>query len=170
MKRFLCLLAFTVFLLSSCAETDIKQQLSFPLAMRASLSPEGSDFYAEMDQNGCTVSFESERLKGISLYISPNGNRVSVDGYFSRDVENGCFPAQELLCRALLLLNTSEVNGEKSGNAVKYTIDETVIMVYYNEDTKEVTHIETEEKGRRFLFTVALLDSNEAQSNGAGRS
>ncbi|MBR5859672.1 MAG: hypothetical protein IKZ05_07080, partial [Clostridia bacterium] len=71
---------------------------------------------------------------------------------------------------ALLLLNTSEVNGEKSGNAVKYTIDETIIMVYYNEDTKEVTHIETEEKGRRFLFTVALLDSNEAQSNGAGRS
>ena len=67
------------------------------------------------------------------------------------------------------LLSSSDAIGIEQENGVKYTIDETVVLVYYDKDTETVTGLRTEELGRVFEFNLFGLEY-EAQSNGAGRS
>lgn len=168
MKKLTVLLLLLLFLTSCAPEADIKERLSLPLEMGLSLLPNGSEFTASIDENGCLVLFKAECLQGLSLYFSESGARAEVEGYFEREVERESFPAISMLYKSLVLLDSYEGEGEKIENRIKYTIDETTIMVYYDKATERITHIETEEKGRRFLFTVTSLWRDEAQSNGAG--
>lgn len=168
MKKLTVLLLLLLFLTSCAPEKDIKETLSLPLEIGLSLLPNGSEFTASIDENGCRVHFKAECLQGLSLYFSESGARAEIEGYFEREVEQESFPAISMLYKSLVLLDSYEGEGEKIENRIKYTIDETAIMVYYDKATERITHIETEEKGRRFLFTVTSLLRDEAQSNGAG--
>lgn len=172
MKKTFFILLLTVFiLLSACnRQVEPRELFSLPLTLKASLSPNGEEFTAVIGRDCCDVYFEdSHALAGTHLYLSEDKNTAEIEGYFEREVKKGTFPAQEALYKSVILLATSGQIGEKYENGAKYTIDEMTIMVYYDKDTERVTHIETEENGRRFLFAVTSLVSNEAQSNGAGQ-
>lgn len=153
-------------ILVSCSESySPKAKLALPLKITAKTAGSDSAFTAEITEAECRITFSgSEALSKTELLITPEGNKAT-DGGFTRSVPNGIFPPQETLIRALKLLNSSEANGVESENGIKYTIDETEIMVYYDKTTGVLTGIETEENGRRFKFTVLSLEPYETQSN-----
>lgn len=172
MKKKLLLIIFAIAVTLTCActhEPEPKELFALPLTLNASLLPNGSEFKAVIYPDKCDVSFEgSHSLSGTLLHLTDEKNTAEIEGYFEREVKKGTFPAQEALFKAVRLLANCNQNGEKSENRTKYSIDEMTIMVYYDNDTEKVTHIETEENGRRFLFAVSSLTVNEAQSIGAG--
>ncbi len=172
MKKTFFILILTVFILLTACNRPIepRELFTLPLTLKASLSPNGEEFTAIIKSDGCDIFFEgSHALAGTHLHLGADKNTAEIEGYFEREVKKGTFPAQEALYRAVTLLASSDKIGEKYENGAKYTIDETTIIVYYDKDTERVTHIETEENGRRFLFAVTSLEANEAQSNGAGQ-
>ncbi|MBR6562500.1 MAG: hypothetical protein IKK70_01005 [Clostridia bacterium] len=166
---FLCIFAIS---LTSCGgRHDPKDKLSIPLSITVTQGDASSGFTAIISDDLSEIRFESEHIfSGTVLRFSENGNTASVGELFTREVKDGCFPAQEALCKAIRLLNTSEEKGESVENRIKYTIDEMTIIVYYDKDSDAVIGIETEESGRRFDFRVVSLTPYEAQSNGAGQS
>ena len=153
----------------SCAKPpNPKEQLALPLKITAKMLGSDSIFQAEITETECRVTFSgSDALSDTVLVLSPDGNTATAGG-FSRSVPNGIFPPQEMLFNALKLLNSEQASGTSTENGMKYAIDETEIMVYYDKKTGVLTGIETEESGRRFKFTVLSLEPYEAQSNGAG--
>ena len=170
-KLLFVLLALTAIISAACArQIEPRELFSLPMTINASLLPNGSEFKAEIYNDSCDISFEaSHALSGTRLHLSENKNTAAIEGYFEREVKKGTFPAQEAFFKAVRLLASSDQIGEKQENRTKYSIDEMIIIVYYDNDTETVTHIETEENGRRFLFAVTSLAENEAQSNGAGQ-
>lgn len=171
MKKSIFVFAAVLFavILISCSESySPKDRLALPLKITAKTAGSDSAFTAEMTVSECRITFSgSEALSKTELLISPDGN-TATDGGFTRSVPEGIFPPQEMLFRALKLLDSSETGGIESENGIKYTIDETEIMVYYDKTTGVLTGIETEESGRRFKFSILSLEPYETQSNGAG--
>lgn len=160
--------ALIAVILVSCSQSySPKASLVLPLKLTAKTAGSDSAFTAEMTETECRITFSgSEALSKTELLITPEGN-YATDGGFTRSVPNGIFPPQEMLVRALKLLNAHEASGVERENGIKYTIDETEIMVYYDKTTGVLTGIETEENGRRFKFTVLSLEPYETQSNGS---
>lgn len=143
----------------------------FSVPMRITVRLDGSDavFTADVFESGCDITFGSGHvLEGTELRFRAEGNTATL-GDFTREIKSGTFPAQEALVRAVRLLATAEIDGVFGEGQVKYTIDEMTIMVYYDKDTDKVIGIGTEERGRRFEFSIAALEPYEAQSNGTGQ-
>lgn len=149
---------------SACGQTaEPREKFGIPMKITARLEGSDGDFTADIFENGCDITFdEGHALAGTSLCFREEGNTASVGDIFTREVKKGTFPAQEAFIKAVRLLAESEAAGEKTENGAKYTIDEMTIMVYYDKDTDRVTHIGTEENGRKFEFTVTSLELNEA--------
>ncbi len=160
-----------VILLTACSQRfEPKEELAMPLRLTARL--EGSDalFTADIYEGGCDIIFnESHVLAGTELHLRETGNTAKA-GNFTRDVKKGTFPAQEALCKAINALDKNDVSGTPIENGMKYAIDEMTIIVYYNDDTKQLTGIGTEENGRRFDFIIVGREPYEVQGNGAGQS
>jgi len=169
-KSLLAIFIILTLALASCGNNyDPRESFEIPMRITARLLPSGSEFTASVYPDRCEISFSgSHSLSSTKLCLGEEKNTAAIEGFFEREVPKGCFPAQESLYKAVLLLEKCAYDGEKYENQAKYTIDETTIIVYYDIDTETVTHIETEENGRRFLFAVTSLAINEAQSNGAG--
>ena len=171
MKKLLSIVfLITVILLTSCqARFDPKEALAMPLKITAHLEGSNALFTTEIYEGSCDIFFdESHSLFGTELHLRDDGNTAKA-GDFSREVKKGTFPAQEALTKAIKKLNESDIAGVKAENGTKYTIDEMTIIVYYNEDTKQITSIETEENERRFNFIIVGREPYEVQSNGAGQ-
>lgn len=164
----------TVFLLllvlASCGNGNaVRDRFSLPMTLCA--RTDGSDelYYLSIDRQICDVTFDrSSVLNGVNLHFE-GGKCVYTCGEYTLTVDEGAFPAVSSLIRAIRTIADTEENGTEVENGIKYTIDETVILVYYNEDTDIVTGIKTEELGRVFEFTLSDLKPYEAQSNGAGQ-
>ena len=168
MKRFLVLIMVSLTLLCGCtAKYEPKDKFALPIKINAKLDGSDTLFTADIRSDGSDFCFDEGKLKGLTLHFRENGNTIE-SGDFTRDVKAGIFPAQEAFARAVQLLATCENNGVQQENGMKYTIDETEIMVYYDKDTGLITGIGTEESGRRFDFVIITLEPYEAQSNGAG--
>lgn len=166
---FLCI--FVISLTSCGGRHDPKDKLSLPLSITVTQGDNSSGFTALISDDHSEIRFESEHIfSGTVLRFGEDGNTASVGELFTREVKDGCFPAQEALCKAIRLLDASEEKGETVENRIKYTIDEMTIIVYYDKDSEAVIGIGTEESGRRFDFRVVSLTPYEAQSNGAGQS
>ncbi len=168
MKRIpILILTFLSLLLLSCSAKESSPKFSLPLKIGAKLSGTDVVFTADISEKGCDIIFESpEELKNVALKFREEGNTAKV-GDFEREIKKNTFPAQESLIDAIRKL---AANGEfiASQEGTKYTIDETVIMVYYDKDKGAIKRIETEESGRRFCFDVVGLEFYETQSEGTG--
>jgi hypothetical protein len=154
--------------LSCCNAQKSEDIIRLPMRITAKL--EGSDalFTADIKENCCDIVFDSNHaLAGTVLHFGEEVNTATC-GDFTREVKRGIFPAQESLIKALKAVGESENTGVSTENGVKYTIDEMTIMVYYDEDTKTLTSIRTEESGRRYDFTVVGLELYEEQSDCSG--
>ncbi len=168
-KTALLLILLLSLLAASCSgRADPKQSLEFPLKLTARTEGSEAYFIADMTEERCEITFQgSAALEDTRLVLEDGGNSATVNS-FTRRTKEGTFPPQEMLYKSLKLLQGGDQMGVETQNGVKYTIDETVILVYYDKSTGVLTGIETEESGRRFKFTLLSLESHEAQSNGAG--
>ncbi|MBR2900701.1 MAG: hypothetical protein IKC39_00490 [Clostridia bacterium] len=168
MKRILILILTCLsLLLLSCSAKENSPKFSLPLKIGAKLSGTDVVFTADISENGCDVIFESpEELKNVILKFREDGNTAKV-GDFERKIKKNTFPAQESFIDAIRKIASSE-EFIASEEGTKYTIDETVIMVYYDKDNDAIKRIETEENGRRFCFDVVGLKFYEAQSESEG--
>ncbi len=156
MKKSFFLFSLAICLVFSACESEYnpKALISLPLKITARLEGADSLFSVEMQEGGCDISFDkSHSLAGTTIHISENES-FAKSGDFEREIKSGTFPAQEALIRAIFALDKSEEKGISIENGRKYTIDETVIMVYYDKDSKQLTAIKTEENGRRFDFII----------------
>ncbi len=170
MKKTLALIIISVMVTFICGcnnGKDIKSRFSLPLEITASLN--GKDYFIQqITDEGYTLSFDKEHpLYGVNIEIWGDKGTATVED-FTRPAESRYFPAQHDLARAIRLLNKSDISAAKTKNGFKYTIDETVILVYYDNDTKQVIGIETEENGRRFYFSVRAITPYEKPCNGEG--
>ena len=169
MKRALFIF-FLVFLslLSGCeSEPDIKEQITLPMSFTACTNGSDSPYSVYITRDYCDIEFAgSDMLKGAKLHFE-QGNSKSTVGEFSFEIDENSFPAMKALIKAIRTLASNEISGVVTENGVKYTIDETVILVYYDIETEVITGIRTEELGRVFEFTLTDLNPYEAQSNGA---
>lgn len=172
LKRAVALILFIclVFSLSSCnGEQEIAKQFVIPMRFCASTSGDDSKYFVDITSEKSIFSFdEANALHGAEICFMQEECIFSV-GEYSYTVAKERFPAMKTLDFAVRTLAKGETEGVKTENGVKYTIDETVILVYYNKDTEIVTGIRTEELGRVFEFTLSDLEPYEAQSNGAGQ-
>ena len=170
MKRFLVvlLILLTLPLYACSTPVEPKDTLRLPLKITAKLNGSDAVFTADIFENGCDITFDSNHpLAGTELKLREEGN-TATHGDFKRSVDNGIFPAQETLVKAVRMLESTEISGTETENGTKYTIDEMTIMVYYDKSAKLITGIETEKDGRRFDFTVVGLEPYEGQSSSEG--
>ncbi len=142
------------------------------LPMRFSASTAGSDsrYFVNITSSYCDVEFADTSILGGATLHFEDGNSYTSVGEFKFPVDENKFPAMKALMKAIRLIVNSEIEGAENENGVKYTIDETSILVYYDKDTNKVIGIRTEELGRVFEFALSDLEPYEAQSNGASRS
>lgn len=168
MKKFFVFLLIFVLPLCSCSsDFELKEHFSLPATVCARLEGTSGSFTVFIDESESLITFSTDHaLRGILLRIEKDKCFVSDGKFYERDIRLGSFPAQESLCRAIKLLASTDSEGIIEENRIKYTIDETVIIVYYDYNSDKVTHIETEENRRRFIFAVESLQTNETQSNG----
>jgi hypothetical protein len=165
MKKFsIYVLAFMLVFLASCSSGAEKPDFRLPLKIKAHLLDTNAIFTADFTENGCDVTFEApDSLSGVKLEFRKDGCTARV-GDFVREVKPELFPAQKSFIDAVTRISSSPESRIITEQGEKYTIDETVIMVYYNEDKSVIERIETEESGRRFSFDVVGLELYEAQS------
>jgi hypothetical protein len=168
MKKILILtLTLLSLTLLSCSAKESSPKFSLPLKISAKLSGTDVVFTADISKTGCDIVFDSpDELKNVVLQFRQDGNTAKV-GDFTREIKKNTFPAQESLIDAIRKI-ASNAEFVSSQEGTKYTIDETVIMVYYDKDNGAIKRIETEESGRRFCFDVVKLEFYETQSEGAG--
>ena len=168
MKRLVFFVIVLSVCLTSCAKKpSIAEDFALPLTITVSTNGK-SEFTAFIFEDHSEIRFESEHIfEGTVLRFSDEGNTARVGNNFSRSIKNGCFPAQEALCKAVRGLTQSK-DMQISQNQIKYTIDEMTVIVYYDKNTEAVIGIETEEGGRRFVFDVISLEPYEAQSKSVG--
>jgi hypothetical protein len=163
-KLFAFIIVFSLVFLPSCSAKTEKSVLRLPLKIKAHLLESEAIFTADITENGCNVTFEKpDSLKSVKLEFRKDGCNATV-GDFSREVKPNLFPAQKSFIDAIVRIALSPESRILTDQGEKYTIDETVIMVYYNEDKSVIERIETEESGRRFSFDVVGLELYEAQS------
>jgi hypothetical protein len=137
--------------------------MSFTACTKGSDSP----YSVYITSDYCDIEFVgSDMLTGAKLHFE-QGNSKSTVGEFSFEIDEGSFPAMKALIKAIRALAANENSGIVTENGVKYTIDETVILVYYDIETEAIVGIRTEELGRVFEFTLTDLNPYEAHSNGA---
>ncbi len=168
MKRILIfILTLSLILLISCSKEQNNPNFSIPLKISAKLSGTDVVFTANISEKSCDIVFEEpDELKNVILQFQEDVNIAKV-GDFSREIKKNTFPAQESLINALRkIASCAEFTAWEGG--IKYTIDETDIMVYYDRDNGAINRIETEESGRRFCFDVIELEFYETQSESAG--
>ncbi len=166
MKKNVVLIIMLCFLFCGCENgADISKRFTLPIKL--TVIPDGCNagFTAYITENGSTVVFEEgHTLSSTELWFSESGNTAKIGNTLTREIKKGIFPAQESLINAVNLLARTDKKGVADKNAVRYTIDETEIMVYYDKNSDSVTGIETEESGRCFGFTVVSLEPYEEQS------
>ena len=167
MKKAFAIIIISVIFICGCGNGDIKNKFALPLELTASLN--GKDYFIQrITQEGYILSFDKEHpLFGLNIEIWGDKGTATVADFVC-PVESGYFPAQHCLARAVRLLNERDISAVKTKKGFKYTIDETVILVYYDNDTKQVIGIEAEENGRRFYFSVRAITPYEKPSNGEG--
>lgn len=169
-KAFSVIFVLLLLLASGCGGTPNPKE-QFKLPMRFSASTKGSDakYSVSITEAFCDIEFDgSGPLCGASLHFE-DGKSSSTVGDFSFAINENEFPAMKALIKSVRTLANCETSGVRTENGFKYTIDETVILVYYDIDTEKVIGIRTEELGRAFEFTLSDLEAYEAQSNGASR-
>lgn len=168
MKRILILILtlLSLFLISCSAEQN-SPKFSLPLKISAKLSGTDIVFTADISEKSCDIIFEApDELKNVVLQFREDGNTARI-GDFSREIKKNTFPAQESLIEAIRkIASGTEFTASEGG--MKYTIDETVIMVYYDKDNGAIKRIETEDSGRGFCFDIVGLEFYETQSESAG--
>ncbi|MBE6692321.1 MAG: hypothetical protein E7586_03180 [Ruminococcaceae bacterium] len=170
MKKSLALLMVLILLFAvACASTaPHRKSISLPLRFTANLKGTSSEFNVIITEDECIIGFdENHPLYGTELRFDSSGGRATV-GDFSREVDLDIFPAQKALLEAFRGISSGNVTKTEEGNQTRYTIDKMTIMVYYDEDNKNIIGIETEENGRRFAFDIAKLEAYEIQSDSAG--
>ena len=157
-------------MLSACGDRpEPREQFSVPMRFTANTVGSDSQYSVNITPDFCDIEFQSNGiLGGATLHFEGKKSFAAV-GEFTIPVEENSFPAMKALINAVRSLASTDVIGEEEQNGVKYTIDETMILVYYDKDTNKVIGIRTEELGRVFEFTLSDLEAYEAQSNGAGR-
>ena len=171
MKRLLTVLFLLLpIVCCSCKSTfDVKERFALPLSFTASTKGSDTQYSVSITNEYCDIGFNAPSLlEGATLHFEDEKSFLSV-GEFSFAIDENCFPAMKTLFDTVRLLSSSDAIGIEQENGVKYTIDETVVLVYYDKDTETVTGLRTEELGRVFEFNLFGLEY-EAQSNGAGRS
>ena len=160
------LIIVAAFFCSCLTENEPKNLFSVPISITATLEGNDAGFTAEILEKDSEIIFsDGHALSGTKIYFSEEGNTASVGDFFTRDIKNGTFPAQEALIKAVRLLSSADVKGVPNGERTRYAIDEMTIMVYYDENTDSITRIETEENGRRFDFSIVSLEPHDTQSN-----
>ena len=169
MKRILFLLIFIITLsLSGCKSTpDVKEQITLPMCFTACTKGSDSPYSVYVTRDYCDIEFIGKDLPSGARLHFEQGKSSSTVGEFSFETDEDSFPAMKALINAIRALATSEISGTATENGVKYTIDETDILVYYDIETEVITGIRTKELGRVFEFTLTDLKPYEAQSNSA---
>ena len=170
MKRLVAFfIVATVLFTAACSEsTSRRKQISMPLSFTANLKGVDSKFKVTLDEDECVISFdENHPLYGTELSFDQSGGKATI-GNFSRSVDLDLFPAQKALITAFRGFFDTEISKTESEGQTRFTIDKSSIIVYYDEDKETITGVETEEGGRRFQFDIAIAETHEIQSDGAG--
>lgn len=169
-RAILIIFSFFVIFFSACGQDlDVKDRFTVPMRFSASTKGSDSNFLVNIKDGFCDIEFkEPGVLCGALLHLEQEKSRFTV-GAFSYAIDENEFPAMTALVKSVRLLALREADGIEEENGIKYTIDETVILVYYDKDTDDVTGIRTEELGRVFEFALSDLESYEAQSDGTGQ-
>lgn len=167
MKKALLTLFF-VFLLTGCESApDIREQITLPMSFTACTKGSDSPYSVYITNEYCDIEFVKPSVLGGATLHFEDGKSRSTVGEFSFEIDESSFPAMKALIKAVRSLASCTDSGVDTENGIKYTIDETVILVYYDIETKAIVGIRTEELGRVFEFTLTDLNPYEAQSNGA---
>ena len=163
------LITASLLLAAACASsTPHRKSISLPLSFTANLKGTNSKFNVIITEDECIIGFDEDHpLYGTELRFDSSGGRATV-GDFSREVDLDIFPAQKALIEAFQGISAGDITKTEDGNQTRYTIDKMTIIVYYDEDNKNIIGIETEESGRRFAFDIAKLEAYEIQSDSAG--
>ncbi len=160
-KIIICLLLFSMLLFGCNNTDDFQEKLCLPIKLTACLEGSNAYFIAEITQSNCKITFDSQHsLYGTELYFSEEGNKATV-GDFTRDIKDGCFPAQEALIKGIRGICQNEIKAAETEYGAKYTIDEMTVMVYYDKDNGIINAIGTEENGRYFKFNVISFSHYE---------
>lgn len=168
-KIVIIVVSLFIILLGACAEGVItKEKIELPISVTAKLKGSDAPFRADITEDECIVTFgENHSLSGTELRFYSSGGRATI-GDFTRDIDINIFPAQKALITAVRTICSDDISGTKTEYGMKYTIDEMLIMVYYDKDNEKIIAIGTEESGRRFEFDIAALEPYEIQSNSNG--
>ncbi len=162
MKKILyCLLLLSMFLFGCDDVPNFQENLCLPVKITASLEGSNAYFIADITQTDCKITFDPQHsLYGTELYFSQEGNKATV-GDFTRDIKEGCFPAQEALIKGIRGICQEEIKSTETEYGAKYTIDEMSIMVYYDKENGIINAIGTEENGRYFKFNIISFSHYE---------
>lgn len=168
MKKIFVFISAFILILTACGESYGTGNYELPIFTRAKLKGSDFAFNAKISEADFLISFdEGHALYGTELYFSEKGGVAKI-GEYTREVRLDAFPAQKAFIKAVRAVCNQDARYLKTEYGRKYTIDETVIMVYYGTDRKTITDIETEEHGRRFYFAVEVIEPYEVQSGSAG--
>ena len=158
MKRlFVLLLSLTFLFVAACGiQESRRKSLTLPLNFTANIKGSDSKFNVYLTETECVISFDEKHpLYGTELVFNSEGGTATI-GEYSRNVDLDIFPAQKALINAIQLICQEDISGTEGERQTRYTIDKTLIIVYYDEDNKTPIGIETEEGGRRFQFDIAM--------------
>ncbi len=169
MKKLILLLAVIVCALCSCADANAPDiSISIPVKIMARLENDETVFKAEISEGSSRITFDEKFMAdGLELIFSDGKGRATI-GKYSREIDPKMFPAQEVFCRAIRIIASENSERSDIENGKKYSLDETVILVYYDTESKSITRIVTEERGRRFDFVIVGIEINESESIGSG--
>lgn len=146
------------FALCSCVKTPpaetVKKALCLPL--EADFACGGTGMHAVIDEESWKISFYApEAFSGLELRGGRgcDGCELSLDG-FVRAAGVEAFPAAKRLVSAIYAANGKGKTMAERDGMCEYTIDETVIMVYYDTESGTITAINAEQNGKTFEYRV----------------
>ncbi len=169
MKKVLFLFLTFILLFSSCEKNKSPDfHLSLPLSLTVSTGGSKNSFKVEITEEACKAFFEEGHPLAETKIEIFKDKTVVTSGDYTRNTEKGVFPAQEALFKAIKTICNNKNSGVYTQDGIRYAIDEMTIMVYYDNDTKKITAIGTEENGEKFDFQIIAVNLYEAQSNGVG--
>lgn len=147
MKKLLSLLLIPLLLLSSCASSSSKALKNLSLPFNYKLSFGGVPFFAEISEEKAVLTLEN-----VAFSLVFEGDKIKAYcGEYEREVCETDFKAPCLLVKTL-----REVKNKPSVNKglLTFALDESELLVYYNEDSGELTRLTIKRKGKEFTFDV----------------
>lgn len=148
MKKLLSLLLILLLFLSSCASASSKAFKNLSLPFNYKLSFGGVPFSAEITPEKAVLTLEN-----VAFSLVFEGDKIKAYcGEYEREVYETDFKVPCLLVKTLREIKNKPSPVNKG--LLTFALDESELLVYYNEDSGDLTRLTIKRKGKEFTFDV----------------